>query len=115
MHSSRMHTACSLPYRGSLSSGALYVQGSSVQRGLRTGGGFSVRETHALGGQTNTCEIITLPHTSYAGGKNVTCKKTIIVVAVVQYEGDFTSHPRVTTLSRLTISATSSASTRGTV
>ena len=96
MHSSRMRTAHYLPYGGSLSRGLFLSGGSlseevSVQRGLCTGGisvrgvsvqrgslsrgglgpgGISVRETPPCG-QTDSCEIITLPQTSFMSGNEI--------------------------------------------
>ena len=71
-HSSRMRTAHSLPYEGgSLSKGEPLSKGSLSRGSLSRGSlstGVSVRETHPRG-QTDTCEIIALPQTSYAGGK----------------------------------------------
>ena len=82
MHSNRMHTAGSLPYRGSLS-------GRSLSRGLCPGGLYpggslsrgsvsravSVRETFVWGvsvqggkGDPSPCENVTLPQTSFVGG-----------------------------------------------
>ena len=65
--------------------GGIYVTnlcnygGGSLSRGFSLSGGgglcpggISVRETPSPCGQTNTCEIITLPQTSFAGGNNVT-------------------------------------------
>ena len=68
-----MRTARSLPYEG----GGLCPRESLCPRGLCPGGlcprgslstRVSVRETHPRG-QTDTCDIIALPQTSYAGGK----------------------------------------------
>ena len=81
MHSSRMHTARSLPYRegslskkslsrGSLSRGCLF-RGESLSRGVSVGGVCQVDPLPR--GQTNACENITLPQTSFAGGNNHLC------------------------------------------
>ena len=57
MHSSRMCTTHSLPQVGVSVRGGSLVQGVSVQGGL------------CPGGSLETCENITLPQTSFAGGK----------------------------------------------
>ena len=62
MHSNRMRTARSLPWEVSVI-GVFSVQWVFVWS-------VSVRETPFPCGQTDTCEIITLPQTSFAGGKN---------------------------------------------
>ena len=53
---------------GSLPKGVI-VQGVSVQRSLSPGK-VPVRETPSAFGKIETCEIITLPQISFAGGKN---------------------------------------------
>ena len=98
MHSSRMCTARSLPYGGSLSGGSLSKgRGVSIQEGVSVcvqGGGGSLsrgslsRRDLCLGvsvqeggglcpggslsmGVSVRCENITLPQTSFAGGKDI--------------------------------------------
>ena len=72
MHSSRMRTASSLPYRGSLSGGlcpGVLCRGFSVWGSL-SGASLSWRPPGQRPpcGQTDTCENITLPETSFASG-----------------------------------------------
>ena len=62
-----MRTARSLPYWGSLSRG-------SLSGGVPLSTGISVRETPFLCGQTDACENITLPQTSFADGKYIIAK-----------------------------------------
>ena len=58
MHSSRLRTARSLPYRG-----------VSVKRGWAgLSGGVLSQVDRPPRGQTDACENITLPQTSFAGG-----------------------------------------------
>ena len=63
MYSSRVRTARSLPLGASVHGGYLYM-GMSLPRGV------SVRETSSPCGQTDICENIALPQTSFAGGNN---------------------------------------------
>ena len=59
--------------RGSMSRGWSLSRGVSVQGMVSVQGisvqGVSIREPHPSCGQTDTCEIITLPQTSFTGGK----------------------------------------------
>ena len=70
MHSSRMRTARSLPYRVSLSRGlcsrGVYVQGSLSGGSLST----VVSVPPPMNGMTNRCKIITLSQISFAGGNS---------------------------------------------
>ena len=74
MHSSRMRTTRLLTV--SRSSIRILAGGLPfwVGRGLPSHGIVGMQIPHPLE-QTNTCEKITLPHTSYAVGKKTACKK----------------------------------------
>ena len=72
--------------RGSLSTGVsvqgvsfqgVSVQGFSVQGGLCPRGPLSGRPLPPPRGQTNTCEIINLPNTSFAGCNNYRWNKDV--------------------------------------
>ena len=79
MHSSRMRTARSLPYMWGLCTGGslsrVVFWGALCLEGLCQG--VSVRETpldrDPLAGQTDTCENITLPETSFASISPISC------------------------------------------
>ena len=78
MHSSRMHTARSLLYRGrevSVQGGGLCSGGLCLSRGLCPGGlcpwgSLSGRPIPPVNRMTHRCKNIALPQTSFAGGKN---------------------------------------------
>ena len=90
MHSSRMCTAHSLPYGGSLSGGGgeVSVHGGLCPEGSLTRGvsvqGISVQE-ESLSGRppspvnrmTDRCKNITLPQTLFAGGRYFQCPWTL--------------------------------------
>ena len=63
MHSWRTRAACSLPYR------PVSFQGSLCLGGLCPGGSLCQRDPLPRG-QTDACENITLPQTSFADGNN---------------------------------------------
>ena len=61
-----------LPYGGSLSREEVSIRGS-LSRGVSVQGvSVSVKETPSPCGQTDACENITLPNTSFAGGNKWT-------------------------------------------
>ena len=71
MYSSKMRTGRSLPYGGGgyrllFTVGGVSVWGVSVW-------GVSVRETSSPRGQTDACENITFPQTSFVGGQYSLC------------------------------------------
>ena len=71
MHSSRLRTARSLPYRGGLCPGGLCQKGWGLcpEGGGRVFlGGVLSQVDRPPRGQTDACENIALPQTSFAGG-----------------------------------------------
>ena len=63
------------PWQGvSLKGGVSLAGGSPWQRGVSLAGGFPYPPVNRM---TNRCKNITLPQTSFAGGKNVTIEKII--------------------------------------